>query len=70
MSVLGTWSLEGTLFDDASVRKKLEVMSKWEAFVDDARNPDAEIEEAVSDLMQPGKRYKMTFVLEEMEDAR
>lgn len=29
-----------TLFDDESVRKKLTVMSKFEAALDDARNPD------------------------------
>lgn len=28
-----------TLYDDASVKKKLEVMGKWDAMIDDSRNP-------------------------------
>lgn len=36
---------EPTLFDDDSVREKLSVLTKWEAMLDDARNPDCNLEE-------------------------
>ena len=51
-----------TLFDDESVRKKLTVMDAIEAAVDDARNPDMNVFwEVIASRMEMGKTYRITF---------
>ena len=52
------------LFDDASTRKKVTVMDKWDAMTDDARNPDFE---GLEEFLRWGKRYRIT--LEEIGDC-
>ena len=55
-----------TLYDDASVRKKCRVMDKWEAMLDDSRNPTDDFTERVEDLLQFGRSYRVTIVIEEV----
>ncbi len=55
-----------TLYDDESVRKKLEVMSKWDAVMDDSRNPETDIMETIEAMLELGKRYKLSVYLEEI----
>ena len=51
-----------TLFDDESVRKKLTVMSKWDAAFDDARNEtETDFGEQVDAFMQLGHTYRVTI---------
>ena len=57
-------SLIVTLFDDASVREKLTVMTKLDAIWDDARNQQAECDtfaEAVEQDMELGCSYLITI---------
>lgn len=49
-----------TLFDDAAVREKLKVMTRWEAMTDDARNP-ADLADRVEALLAPGRTYRVTI---------
>lgn len=48
-----------TLYNDDSVREKLTVMSKCDAMMDDARNPD--IEDLIEELLELGKTYKISI---------
>lgn len=57
-----------TLFDDESVKRKLTVMSKWEAMNDDARNPHSDMADRVEALVQFGKTYKFTLTVEEVAE--
>lgn len=57
-----------TLFDDASVKEKLTVMSKWDAMIDDSRNPENDFEERVEAMLKPNKKY--VVVVLEVDDAR
>lgn len=43
-------SFEMTLFDDESVRKKLEVMDQWDAMIDDERNECEGVDEFVETI--------------------
>jgi hypothetical protein len=57
-----------TLHDDAAVREKLTVMSKWEAMMDDARNRDGDdVGDRVEALLVPGRTYRVT--VEEVTNA-
>lgn len=58
-----------TLHDDESVRKKLSVMSKWEAMTDDSRNPEEDFEKTVEDFIKLGKSYRVIVQEVEVEDA-
>ena len=49
-----------TLFDDESVRKKCTVMSKWDAMLDDSRNPD-NFGEDVEKFLEFGHKYKISI---------
>lgn len=53
-----------TRFDD--IDEKLTVMSVWEAVVDDARNPESDMDEKISAFLKPGKKYRLTITVEEM----
>lgn len=50
-----------TLFDDESVRKKLTVMTKFEAAMDDSRNTDMFQDEDISAMLELGKTYQITI---------
>lgn len=53
------------LFDDDAVRKKLTVLSKWDAMTDDGRNADGEdMAERLEAMLRLGRRYRVT-----VEDA-
>lgn len=54
-----------TLFDDASTRKKFEVMNKIDVMVDDSRNNDMDFWLQLDDFLKWGKKYKIT--IEEVE---
>ncbi len=54
------------LYDDESVKKKLTVMSKWDAMIDDARNPDIDWSEMTEEYLQVGKSYKVKIIIEEI----
>ena len=61
----------GTLFDDESVKKKLDVMYKWDAIMDDSRNteiPD-DVAEQLDAVLELGKRYKISIKIEEVCDG-
>lgn len=49
-----------TLFDDESVKKKIAIMTKWDAMMDDERNPEGLLEQSEK-MMQLGKRYKVSI---------
>lgn len=49
------------LFDDASTRKKYEVMEKLEIMADDNRNADMKFWFDMDDFIQWGKLYKLTI---------
>lgn len=51
-----------TLFDDDHLRRKLDVMTKWDAMVDDGRNPDDDFAERVEAFLKFGKRYQIVIV--------
>jgi len=55
-----------TLFDDDSVKKKLKVMDKWDAMMDDSRNPECDIAEQVEKFLELGKSYRVTISFEEV----
>jgi hypothetical protein len=55
-----------TLHDDEGVRKKLTVMSKWDALLDDARNPTSDFAERLEALLKLGKSYRVTMTVEEV----
>ncbi|MDQ3329123.1 MAG: hypothetical protein M3552_00490 [Planctomycetota bacterium] len=57
MSILYTGDL--TLFDDESVREKLTVMTKWDAMLDDDRNPDLPSEDDA--MFELGGTYRFTI---------
>jgi len=61
---IGKFPFEGYLFDDDSVKKKLEVMSKWDAIIDDERNQMDDIDGQVNQLLQLGKKYRFTLIVE------
>ncbi len=44
-----------TLYCDDSVRKKLTVMSRWDAMLDDARNPTSDFAERVVEFLRLGQ---------------
>lgn len=58
-----------TLFDDASVHKKLEVMDKWSALLDDSRNAETDMAEQVEEALQLGKTYRITIKIEEIVEC-
>ena len=65
-----TFSDNFTLYDDASNHKKLKVMSKWEAMLDDERNdPVNDFSEEVEKFMEFGKTYEVTITFEEVNNA-
>lgn len=69
MSNTFTHHVSLTLFDDESVHKKLTVMDKVDAMMDDERNwSDDYIEdnEAIEKFLQFGKSYKITITYEEL----
>jgi hypothetical protein len=51
---------EFDLHDDAAVREKLTVMTKWEAMMDDGRNSGDIFGDLVEVMLKPGKRYRVT----------
>jgi hypothetical protein len=59
-----------TLYDDESVRKKLTVMGKWDAMMDDSRNPDIDIYAMVDEFVELGGTYKITLIIEEVENEQ
>lgn len=54
------------LFNDEGVKKKLEVMTKWEAMVDDIRNPGEDWGDRINAVLSLGKSYKVRIVVEEV----
>lgn len=56
-----------TLFPD--IVSKLTVMSKWDAMLDDSRNPESDFAERIEEFLKLGKRYKVTIIFEEIGDA-
>lgn len=55
-----------TLFDDESVREKLESMSKWDVMFGDSRNTTmTDMDESVNGFLKLGKTYKITLSIEE-----
>lgn len=56
-----------TLYDDDSTREKLTVMSKWQAMVDDERNPKSDFAEEIEAFLQPGKTYRLTMKFQEVD---
>jgi hypothetical protein len=57
-----------TLYDDESVRKKLTVMGKWDAILDDSRNPSIDVSRMVDEFMELGGTYKITLIIEKVEE--
>lgn len=57
------------LFRDMSVREKLKVMTRWEAMLDDARNPDFDWAEQIEKSLKLGKSYRVTLKIEEMSQC-
>ena len=62
-----TENITFTLYNDASVRKKLGVMTKWDAMIDDGRNPETDFAERAEAFLKLGKSYKITFIIEEIQ---
>lgn len=58
-----------SLYDDELTLTKLTVMTKFDALMDDERNPalTPEKEEELEDFLQVGKIYRITTTLEELE---
>lgn len=56
------------LADDASTREKLEVMSKFEAMLDDSRNTGVpgDLADQIDEHLEPGKFYRVTIQIEEI----
>jgi hypothetical protein len=65
-----TFEFVAKLFDDESTRKKLEVMEKWNAIIDDERNGCPDMSEAVEQLLQLGKTYRFAFSIEEIDEEQ
>ena len=61
--------MHGTLIDDESVRKKAEVMYKWDAMMDDSRNVSipADLCEQIDEFLEFGKSYKIVIGIEEIK---
>lgn len=58
---------EATLFDDESVREKVKVMEKYDAMLDDTRNPiPHDIAGEIEKFLEFGKKYRFTFKVEEV----
>jgi hypothetical protein len=55
------------LFNDKSVRKKLTVMTKWDAMIDDARNPEDDFTERLEAFLKLGKSYRIRITVEEVQ---
>jgi hypothetical protein len=56
------------LYDDESVRKKLTVMDKWDAMMDDSRNPHIDVSGKVDEFVELGGTYKITLIIEKVEE--
>ena len=56
-----------TVFDDASVRKKITVMSLFEACLDDSRNTDVpnDLSDRLDEGLEFGKSYRVKISIEE-----
>ena len=67
MSRSKTIDWNATLYDDESVKEKLKWMTKWDAMIDDSRNPEVNIVEQVEDFLQLGKSYKITLKVDEIK---
>ncbi len=60
-----------TLYDDESVRKKLEVMDKWDALIDDGRNLHVtDIVGPINEFLELGGTYKITLIIEKVENEQ
>jgi len=56
------------LFDDESVREKLTVMSKWDAVLDDLRNPvDEKKLDELEDFLHLGESYDVEFFVRRID---
>jgi len=66
---MSRWDYYASLFDDASCRKKFEVMSKWEVMLDDSRNVEPDIDGELDDILQFGRKYRVTMIVEDIGEA-
>jgi hypothetical protein len=55
-----------TLFDDDSVRKKITILSKWDAMLDDQRNPCSNFEQELEKFLTLGKSYQIEIIVKEL----
>jgi hypothetical protein len=60
---------EHTLYNDESVWKKLQFMDRFDAMVDDARNPTepADFSQTVDEFLEFGGTYEIKLVLTKIE---
>lgn len=65
---MGKLELSGLfdLHDDASNREKLTVMTKWYALMDDERNPGDDWCDRIDAILELGKSYRLTIIVEEL----
>jgi hypothetical protein len=61
-------SFRTQLFDDESTRHKLRVMGKWDAMIDDERNPTPEVDDEVEAFLKLGRTYLVTITIQEIQD--
>jgi hypothetical protein len=54
------------LYDDASTRAKLAVMDKYDAMLDDGRNPTTDFAERVETVLTPGRKYRVYCLIEDV----
>ena len=63
------WNSVYKMFDDESVNKKLTVLSKYEAILDDGRNPFDDVETKIEDILELGKCYRFVMTVEEVPES-
>ena len=55
------------LYNDKSVKEKLKVMSRWDAMIDDARNPESDFVNRLDKMVKFGKSYRIKISVEELK---
>jgi hypothetical protein len=61
-------SFNARLFNDESTRHKLQVMDKWNAMIDDARNDPPDVADEVEAFLKLGRTYLVTITIQEIQD--
>jgi len=54
------------LFDDESVKEKLTVIDKWEAMLDDSRNPKSDMAEQFEKFLKLGHKYEIVLIVKDL----